>query len=195
MACHSEIDCLKEPIGKQDQYIAAYGGLQHIQFNPDGSVFVDPVVCTRTTRNELFGNLMLFYTGISRRAADILSVQRKQIGGNRRVLAQMRDISYKMRDVLIRGTGLSQFGALLHESWLLKRQLTEAISNSIIDEYYDRAFKAGALGGKILGAGGGGFLLLFVEPENQAFVRTALNDLRELPFNLEPQGSKIIYVT
>ena len=193
-ACHIEIDVLKEPIGKQDQYIAGYGGLQLIQFNPDETVFVDPVICSPQTKTELGANLMMFWTGTSRRAADVLEGQRRRIDENRGVLGELRDISFRMRDVLVRGTTLSGFGGLLHEAWLLKRRLADGITNPSVDACYERARKAGALGGKLVGAGAGGFLMLFVERQNQSAVRAALPELRELPFGLEAQGSKIVYV-
>lgn len=193
-ACHIEIEVLKEPIGKQDQYIAAYGGLQMIQFNPDETVFVDPVICAPQTKTELGANLMMFWTGTSRRAADILEIQRRKIDENRGVLAALRDVSSHMRGVLVRGTNLSAFGELLHEAWLLKRRLADGITTPTVDEYYERAREAGALGGKLLGAGAGGFLMLFVERQNQSAVRDVLAGLRELPFGLEAQGSKIVYV-
>lgn len=193
-ACHIEINVLKEPIGKQDQYIASYGGLQLIQFNPDETVFVDPVVCSPQTKAELDANLMMFWTGTERRAADILESQRRRIDENLTLLEELRDISFGMRDVLVRGTNLSVFGALLHAAWLLKRRLADGITNPAVDGYYERARETGALGGKLLGAGAGGFLMLFVERQNQSAVRAALPELRELPFGLEAQGSKIVYV-
>jgi len=193
-ACHIEIDVLKEPIGKQDQYIAAYGGLQLIRFNPDETVFVDPVICSPPTKAELGASLMMFWTGTSRRAGDVLEIQRQRIEENRPVLTELRDISSRMRDVLVRGTRLTEFGALLHEAWLLKRRLADGVTNPTLDDYYERAREAGALGGKLLGAGAGGFLMLFVERQNQSAVRAALPELRELPFGPEAQGSKIVYV-
>jgi len=193
-ACRIEIDLLGEPIGKQDQYAAAYGGLNHIRFNPDETVFVDPVISSPGTRDELDANLLLFYTGMTRPAAQVLAKQEEDTAAKRDVLARMRDIAEAMAKALQAGRRLNRFGELLHEAWLLKRSVADGITNPEIDRWYQAARDAGALGGKVLGAGGGGFLLFFVERQNQDAVRGALADLRELPFHLEPQGSKIIYV-
>ncbi len=194
-ACKIEIDILGEPIGKQDQYIAAYGGLQHIQFNPDDTVFIDPVICAKHTKEELSEKLLLFYTGITRKAKEILQKQKENTHRKVDYLKKMRDLSVEIKNVLIRGKNLDEFGELLHQGWMLKRELVNAISNEQIDRYYQKAIDAGALGGKLLGAGGGGFILIYCEKQNQPKVREALSGLKEVPFNLEPQGSKIIYVS
>ncbi len=193
-ACMLEIEKLREPIGKQDQYIAAYGGLQFIQFNPDGSVFVDPVVCTPATYTELNRRLMMFYTGITRSAAEILSRQMENAEEKRAVVRRMCEIARSMRDVLSSGKDLNAFGYLLHQAWEAKKSLQKEISNSTIDDCYARAIAAGAIGGKLLGAGGGGFLLFFCEPHLQDQVRATLSDLVYVPVRFERQGSKIIYV-
>jgi D-glycero-alpha-D-manno-heptose-7-phosphate kinase len=193
-ACRIEIELLGEPIGKQDQYAAACGGLNHIRFNPDGSVFVDPVITTREVREELDANLLLFYTGATRSASAILKRQQDETDRKRQVLRGLRDIAERMARALQNGRRLNDFGDLLHEAWQLKRRVADGITSPDIDRWYEAARGAGALGGKVLGAGGGGFLLFFVERQNQGAVRRALADLRELPFRLEPQGSKIIYV-
>lgn len=193
-ACEIEITRLGEPIGKQDQYAAAYGGLNHIRFNSDETVFVNPVVGSREIREELGKNLMVFYTGGTRSASKILSQQKAESKSKLRVLSEMREIAERLAEILRAGTTLSEFGKLLHEAWLLKRQVTSGISNSEIDQWYDSAVQSGALGGKLLGAGGGGFLLFFVERQNQGRVRETLKGLREFPLQLEPQGSKIIYI-
>jgi D-glycero-alpha-D-manno-heptose-7-phosphate kinase len=193
-ACKIEIEVLKEPIGKQDQYIAAYGGLKHIRFNPDETVYVDPIICSPDTREALFSNLMMFFTGWSRPASSILSKQKKATVDKIGVLTKMRDLTKELNEVLTSGKDLDRFGRLLHENWMLKRELVGGISNTGIDEYYEKACDAGALGGKLLGAGGGGFLLFYVEKQNQDRVRKALSKLMEVDVNFEPQGSKIIYV-
>lgn len=193
-ACRIEIGILKEPIGKQDQYIAAYGGLKHIRFNPDETVYVDPIICSPETREALFANLMMFFTGWSRPAASILAKQKKATADKIEVLTKMRDLTKELNTVLTSGKDLDRFGSILHENWMLKRELVGGISNTGIDEYYDKARDAGALGGKLLGAGGGGFLLFYVEKQNQYRVRKALGKLMEVDVNFEPQGSKIIYV-
>ncbi len=194
-ACEIEIQRLNDPIGKQDQYIAAYGGMCQIRFNQDETVFVDPVVCSRETKEALQENLLMFYTGMTRRAGDILEVQKATTGQKMDVLTAMRDLCEGALTILREGRSLSRFGELLHEGWLLKRSVVSTISNDSINEYYDRARKAGAIGGKLLGAGGGGFLLFYVEKQNHGRIRQAMNDLQELPFLFEPQGSKVIYVS
>jgi len=193
-ACCIEIEKLGEPIGKQDQYIAAYGGMQFIQFNTDGSVFVDPVILSPEARKEFSGRLLIFFTGDTRDARQVLAKQQASTGAKLPVLRRMCGIAREMRDVLTSGKDLNVFGALLHEAWEAKRSLTDAISNSRIDDLYARGMRAGALGGKLLGAGGGGFLLFFCEPHNQGRLREELSELRELTFSLDPQGSKIVHV-
>ena len=193
-ACRIEIDILGEPIGKQDQYAAAYGGLNHIQFNPDETVFVDPVISANETRVELSEHLLLLYTGVKRSASAILAKQKEDTKRKLDILSKMRDISKEMARVLQSGRRLTEFGELMHQAWLLKRGVTGGITNADVDRWYEMAREAGALGGKLLGAGGGGFLLFFVERQNRPRVRERLAELRELPFRLEPQGAKIIYV-
>jgi D-glycero-alpha-D-manno-heptose-7-phosphate kinase len=193
-ACRIEIEKLNEPIGKQDQFIAAFGGLQFIQFNPDGTVFVDPVVCGAERRRELNRCLILFFTGILRDAHDVLSRQRAGTERALPALGSLSQIARELRQVLLCKRDLNEFGVLLHEAWKVKKSIESSVTNPAIDEYYERGRKAGALGGKLLGAGGGGFLLFFCEPHRQDRLRQELAELAEFPFALEPQGSKIIYV-
>lgn len=193
-ACEIEIEILACPIGKQDQYIAAYGGLQQLKFNSDESVFVDPIICRRETKERLSNHLMLFYTGITRVSSSILSEQDKRTDSNIEYLDRLVKLSEELRDALVKDD-LTRFGAILHEGWITKTQLASKVSNSKIDEYYVAAREAGVVGGKILGAGGGGFLLLYCEPKKQNAVRKVLSELKESPFRFEPQGSKIIYVS
>lgn len=193
-ACEIEIDILKHPIGKQDQYAAAYGGFNYIQFNKDESVFVDPIICKRETRENLQSKLLLFYTGITRISSSILEEQKGNINDNRKFLDEMVKASEIMRELIIKND-FHAMGELLHNGWELKKKLANSISNGVIDEYYEKARKAGAVGGKILGAGGGGFLLLYCEEKFQNKVRDALSGFKESPFRFEPQGSKIIYVS
>ena len=194
-ACEIEIEILKDPIGKQDQFAAAYGGICHIRFNPDESVFVDPVVCSSSTKKTLQDNLLIFYTGLTRRAGDILEVQKAETLKKMEVLNGMKNLCSDLMDVLRSPKSLGAFGEILHQGWLLKKSLVGEISNNSIDNYYDRARTAGAIGGKLLGAGGGGFLLFYVEPQNHSRVREAMSDLTELRFQFEPQGSKVIYIS
>jgi len=193
-ACCIEIEKLQEPIGKQDQYIAAHGGLQFIQFNPDGSVFVNPVACAAETRLELNRHLVMFFTGGMRDAREVLSKQQASTSQRRPVLRKMCAIAGQLREVLTDGHDLRAFGKLLHEGWEAKKSLEDSITNSKIDDYYERGIRAGALGGKLLGAGGGGFLLFFCEPEKQQALREELAEMRELTFSLDPEGSKIVYI-
>jgi D-glycero-alpha-D-manno-heptose-7-phosphate kinase len=194
LACDIEINRLGEPIGKQDQYIAAYGGIQMIRFMPDGDVFVDPVICSTETKRELNRRLLLFYTGRTREARSVLERQNGNAAANRAGLRRLCRIAVFMRDVLTAGHDLNKFGELLHESWQIKKGLESSITNPEIDGLYERGIRAGARGGKLLGAGGGGFLLFFCEPEKQDALRRAMAGTVEIPFTFEPQGSKIIYV-
>jgi D-glycero-alpha-D-manno-heptose-7-phosphate kinase len=190
-ACHIEIDRLGEPIGKQDQYIAAYGGLQRIQFNADETVVIDPLMCAPGTLQALSDRLLLLFTGLTRPARDILGEQQRDPAAAAPHLAALAALAEPMRSALL-AARLREFGELLHEGWTIKRRLAAA-TNPSIDRWYDLARDAGAIGGKILGAGGGGFLLLFVEPEARDTVIRALAALRRLPFSFEPEGSGIIY--
>jgi D-glycero-alpha-D-manno-heptose-7-phosphate kinase len=195
-ACRIEIDICRKPIGKQDQYIAAYGGFQCIRFNPDGSVFVDPIVCKPATKAELQRRLLLLYTGITRSADPILDEQSASTANNvqtRNTLRQMSQMAIAMRGALC-SNSLDSVGETLHESWLLKRSLVAGISNDRIDALYARAREAGAVGGKLLGAGGGGFLLLYAHADRHPAIVSALAELTRMPFCFEPQGSKILYV-
>lgn len=191
-ACHIEIDILREPIGKQDQYIAAYGGLRYIQFNLDETVFTEPIMYAQESKDELNRNLLLFYTGDTREARSILGHQKANT--KMEPLKGMRDLAFELRNYLNSNSSPDILGEFLHKGWLLKKQLASSISNNKIDEYYKKALNAGALGGKVLGAGGGGFLLLYCPGERQSKVREALSDLTLTKFSFEPEGSKITYV-
>jgi len=192
-ACEIEIEKLGEPIGKQDQYIAAYGGIQHIKFNADETVTLDPVICPPKTKRDIENHLMLFYTGKTRKASEILATQKKNIDSKIETLGKMRDQADGLFHDLT-SLQVDKLGQTLRDGWELKKSLANGITDSDIDKLYEKALAAGAVGGKITGAGGGGFLLLFVPPESHWTVRNALPGLREIEFKLEPQGSKIIYV-
>jgi D-glycero-alpha-D-manno-heptose-7-phosphate kinase len=175
-ACEIEIERCGNPIGKQDQYIAAYGGLQFIQFNPDGSVFVDPVIFKPETRRTLEQRLLLMYTGLTRSANQILEEQQRNTEKSdqqRQILRAMTGLAQELQAALARDD-LDPFGEILDRGWLLKRQLAQQISNNVIDEWYERAKRNGAMGGKLLGAGGGGFLLLYACPECHAAIIRAI---------------------
>jgi len=192
-ACEIEINRLGEPIGKQDQYIAAYGGIEHIRFNPDESVVVEPVICSEAIRERLEEHLLLLFTGKRRNAGDLLRVQQERTPEVMDSLRRLRDLASDTAEVLRRGEELAELGRILHEGWDLKKRVNPSISDPQIDGFYDRALRAGAVGGKLLGAGGGGFLLLYCEGENRAKVREALCELQEAPFGLEPAGVKVVY--
>lgn len=190
-ACEIEIERLGKPIGKQDQYIAAYGGLRFIRFLPDESVRVERVAVPDETRRRLNQNLMLFFTNATRSSAAVLTEQRANIDHNMGVLRGLKELACRGR-ALLEGGDLDGMGRLLDEGWRLKKQMASRISNEAIDAVYERARQAGALGGKITGAGGGGFLLVYCPRERQDAVREALRPLPELPFHLERDGSKVI---
>ena len=195
-ACRIEIEKCGEPIGKQDQYAAAFGGLNYIEFQKDGSVEVAPIALPRAARENLDRHFLMFYTGITRSASGILAGQSKALadeGKKAEAMHKMVAYATELRDELWKGN-LDAMGRILHENWLLKRTLTAGISSGEIDGWYDRAMKAGALGGKLLGAGGGGFLLFYAPPEKHASIAAALSDLRRIDFSLEPRGSRIIFV-
>jgi D-glycero-alpha-D-manno-heptose-7-phosphate kinase len=194
-ACMLEIERLGEPIGKQDQYAAAFGGVNFIEFEPHGGVTVAPLTLPTALVAELERNLMLFFTGSQREAKSVLAHQNKAVEEDDATfgrIGQMVELAYEMRDLLIAGD-LDAFGAALHRGWEMKRGVSTLISNATIDKLYARARAAGALGGKIAGAGGGGFLLLYCPQPAQAAVRAALADLQSLDFRLDWGGARIAF--
>lgn len=193
-ACEIEIEKLGSPIGKQDQYAAAYGGLNFIRFHTDGEVSVSPVMMRGETYRRLQKNLVMFYTGDTRSANPILAEQKKNCSAEDKAnnLRQMCALAEEMRQSLEQDD-LSSFGRLLNEGWELKRTLASGISNPLIDEAYETALANGALGGKLLGAGGGGFLLFYCPPEYQERLRVALR-LRRFPFSFEKEGTAVAYI-
>jgi D-glycero-alpha-D-manno-heptose-7-phosphate kinase len=195
LACDIEIDRLGEPIGRQDQYAAAYGGFNYLRFQADDSVQVEPIILERSVRTALEDRLLLFYTGITRKAGDVLTEQRNNLRADPRrieALLRMRDQADRLREAL-HSARLHELGEILHEGWVLKKSLASAISSGPLDEIYTTARSSGASGGKILGAGGGGFFLFYVEPERQDAVIKSLSNLRRVEFRLERQGTRIIY--
>ena len=192
-ACRIEINILKGTLGKQDQYIAAFGGLHYLEFRADDTVRVHPIPLSRADLDTLSSHLSLFYTGTTRNAQPILKEQEARTPANRDSLIRMRDQAGEMRDALV-ARDWDRAGALLDEGWALKRGLTAGISNDQIDEWYARGKVAGALGGKITGAGGGGFLLLFHPPERSTQVAQALSPLERMPVRISPEGSRILMV-
>jgi D-glycero-alpha-D-manno-heptose-7-phosphate kinase len=193
-ACHLELDVLMEPIGKQDQYAAAFGGLRRYTFNTDHTVSVDPVICSENAKSRLFESLLFYYVGGTRDARQILKEQADQTEHKLTYLERIRALTDDFHAVLVNDRPIEELGEILHESWLCKRELASNVTNARVDELYDAARKAGAIGGKLLGAGQAGFLMLFCPPSRQSAVRERLKDVREEPFAFEPEGSKIIYV-
>ena len=193
-ACQIEIDVLGKPIGRQDQYAAAFGGLNYIRFNPDDTVEVEPVPCRVETRRELEQRTLLVYTGRTRDANQILEQQSSTMEHHLDALCAMRDLAGEMRLALAGEGDLDRFAALLHEGWELKRSLGFGISDDHINEWYAAAHRAGAGGGKLLGAGGGGFLLLIAPSWRHRAIREALGRPRELPFQIARHGTRNIFV-
>ena len=193
-ACRIEIDILGEPIGKQDQYIAAYGGIKHFYFKNSGSVTVDPLLIPSGRIKKLQDGLMLFYTNISRRAHSVLKEQKAKSGSKIKELRGIKELVPQLKQCLESAGGrMDDFGRILHSGLEIKKTLASNISNATIDRYYQRAMDAGASGGKILGAGAGGFLLIYCRKEYRRKVRDALKPLRQVGFEFEPEGSRIIY--
>jgi D-glycero-alpha-D-manno-heptose-7-phosphate kinase len=195
-ACYTEIELLKEPIGKQDQYAAAFGGLNVYRFNKDGTVLTEPVIMSKDAKKRLENNLLMFYTGDLRSASKILAEQGKNIVSQTdKEQAQLKIMKYT--DELhkeLTANNIDSVGALLHENWIQKRTLAGGITNQLIDDAYNKALENGATGGKLLGAGGGGFLLFYVPEHQHNNVKNALSHLRFMEFGFSNGGSNIIYV-
>ena len=193
-ACDVEIEQLGNPIGKQDQYAAAYGGLNFIDFRQDDSVVVEPIIMSPESLRKLETNIMIFYTGQLHSASEILKEQKANITSGNRENNQLKmcELARELQKEL-QNENINAMGEILHQNWLLKKTLASGISNSLIDEVYEQALNAGALGGKLLGAGGGGFLLFYVPIEKQENVKKAIN-LPQMPVAFDKQGSSVIYV-
>lgn len=192
-AIHIERDLLKENVGVQDQIATAFGGLNKIIINPDGNFEVGPLILPLARLRDFHDHLLLFFTGISRTASDIAADKIKSIPEKTYELHQMRSMVDEAERILCSHQPLELFGKLLHETWQLKRKLSKKIASTFIDEVYQAAQQAGAIGGKLLGAGGGGFMLFFVKPENKLKVCEALRHLLLVPFDFETSGSQIIF--
>ena len=190
---HIEQDIIKENVGSQDQISAAFGGFNRIEFKHDGSFHVSPIIFVKERLHELQSHLMLCFTGFSRIASDIAKSKIDNFKSREAVLGQMKDMVDEAIQ-LLQNTSIpiDEFGKLLHQTWLYKRSLSSKVSTSEIDQLYERAIAAGATGGKLLGAGGGGFLLLFVKPEKQPQVREQLKHLVHVPFEFEVSGSRVV---
>lgn len=194
-ACQIEIERCGEPIGKQDQYAAAFGGLNLIRFNPDDSVAVEPIICRRETIEKLQAHILVFYTGVTRSASSILKHQSSALANEKKkcdITRKMADLAYQLCTEL-RQNRIEAFGEIIHEGWRLKKSLTGGITTDAIDDWYQKARQAGASGGKLLGAGAGGFLMFYAPPEKHAAINHALK-LKRTDFRFEPSGSRIIFV-
>jgi len=194
LSCEIEIDRCGEPIGKQDQYASAYGGLSLIEFKPDDSVLVTPLVLQRKIREAVESNILVFYTGITRSASGILKEQSSSVAdstGKQKMLNRMVELVYELRDELQNGH-LNSMGEILDENWRLKKQLASGITSDAIDDWYAKAKSHGALGGKLLGAGAGGFLMFYAPSERHDVIEKALG-MRRIHFGFEPLGSRIIF--
>jgi D-glycero-alpha-D-manno-heptose-7-phosphate kinase len=191
-AIHIEKYLIKETVGFQDQIAASYGGFNKITFMPNDSFKVEPVILTKNRLEEFQANLMLFFTGFSRHSSDVAIKQLNNIAFNSKILSELSVYVDEAISLLQASGPISDFGKLLDESWTLKKSLSDVITSDEIDLIYTMAKKNGALGGKILGAGGGGFLLLFVPRESQPKVRKALESLTYVPFSFEDSGSKVV---
>ena len=191
-AAHVEVDILKLPIGKQDHYAAAFGGFNCFRFLPDGRVTIEPQIFLDGNLDALFANILMFWTGTWRDSSSVLTEQNQNTPQNIEHLEAMREHAFQLQTVLRNGVDTVEFGRLLDASWQLKRQLATTITNDHIDQIYRQAMEAGASGGKLCGAGGGGFLLFIVQEEHQADVREALSDLFEISVRSEPVGSVVL---
>ncbi len=190
---HIEQDILKETVGSQDQVCAAYGGVNHINFHTNGDVSVRPLTVPEERLRELNSHLMLFYTGIKRTASDVASTYVNNLDARMAQLKRLKSFVDQSLQILSGPGDLAEFGKLLHEAWEAKRSMSNKISNQSVDELYAQARLAGALGGKLLGAGGGGFLLLFAPPECHDGLREKLGKLIHVPFEFEYSGSQVIF--
>jgi D-glycero-alpha-D-manno-heptose-7-phosphate kinase len=190
---HVEQTVLHETVGSQDQVTVAHGGFNHLSFQPSGEISVRPVTIGSTRMHQLESHLLLFFTGVKRTSSDVAQSYVHNFDGNKRNLRIMKDLVDEALAVLSSDRPLDDLGALLHESWLAKRSLSKEVSTAEIDEIYQRARRGGALGGKLLGAGGGGFLLLFASPDRHELLKQELASLIHVPFRFEFAGSQIIF--
>jgi D-glycero-alpha-D-manno-heptose-7-phosphate kinase len=195
LACDVEINRLKEPIGKQDQYASAMGGLNFIRFHQDDSVAVDKIIMKKEALSRLQNNLFMFYLGDNRSVASVLTEQKdnmKKHRDKRENMKKMVQLAYDLRAELENGN-VEAMGTILHTGWMYKKEMASTISSARIDHYYAKALEHGATGGKLLGAGGGGFLLFYAPEDRQASLRSVLSDLEEYPFEFDNTGTTVIY--
>ncbi len=189
---HIEQNLIKENVGSQDQAFAAHGGLNIINFLQNGNISVIPIIMEQNRMISFQDNIMLFFSGISRTASDVVAEQIKKTSINVPNLNKMKDLVDQAHNILVSDRNINEFGELLNSTWELKKSLSSKVTNSQIDDMYSKAIKAGAIGGKLLGAGGGGFMAFYVERKNQEKVKQALNNYLYIPFNFDFDGSKIV---
>lgn len=192
-AIHIEQEVLRENVGCQDQVITAFGGLQRVEFEKNGDIRVTPMVVSQERLEELQAHTLLYFTGFSRIASEIVKEQLQRLPDKTRELKRMYEMVDESIGILLGKNNLDGFGRLLDENWSLKRGLSSKVSLPVIDEIYEAAKSAGALGGKLLGAGGGGFMMLFAPPQTHARIREKLSKLLHIPFRFDNEGSRIIY--
>lgn len=190
-ACQIEVEILGKPMGRQDQYIAAYGNMRFITFDSQG-VNAEKVLLSKEAKTKLNERLMLFFTKKTRRSGEILAEQKANIAERVEVLKELTRLAYQGREAITR-EAFDEFGEMLHKGWQLKRQLASKVSNPGLDELYQAALDSGAIGGKLTGAGGGGFLLLYAPAQRRDDIRSTLWGLEEIPFRFEGDGSKVIF--
>lgn len=195
-AIYVEQKLIGEKVGVQDQSAAAVGGLNYFEFKQDGTITYKPVIISQERKQDFKNHMLLFYTGVQRFAEDVLKEQidKTKSGEAQKDLSHIRKMVDKGYEILTSNTNLNEFGELLHEAWMSKKKLSSTISNNYLDDMYDLAIKAGASGGKLLGAGGGGFFLFFASPEKHQKIRESLQNYKEINFNFDNDGSKIIFV-
>lgn len=193
-ACDIEINRCGEPIGKQDQFAAAFGGLNLIRFHPDESVSVDPVICSSQVLRNLEASILTFYTGRTRSASEILAKQAIALQDIKKKITMRRmvKLAFDLKNELELGS-LDNFGQILHENWILKREISDGITDPQIDNWYSIGLRNGALGGKLLGAGNGGFIMFYAPPQYHTRIRDALVDLQPVKFSFDKMGTQIVF--
>ena len=190
-ACHIEVDVLRKPMGRQDQYIASYGNMRFITFSNSG-IKVEKIELSPEDKRRLNDALLLFYTGVTRKSSEILLEQKTNINQHIEVLSEMRKMAFEARNAILKGA-FDEFGEILHRGWEFKKQMASKVTNSKIDDIYETARRAGAIGGKVTGAGGGGFIVFYCPKGKQDDVVRALKGLKEMPFRFQQDGSKVIF--
>lgn len=193
-ACQIEILKCLQPIGKQDQYAASFGGINLIKFNSDETVSVEPVICSPNYKKKIEDFTLVFYTGRTRSASALLAQQSKDLllADRKPLMRRMVELAFELKDEM-QSNSISNFGEILHENWMLKSQLTKGISDPQIDKWYNEGIKNGAYGGKLLGAGNGGFIMFFAPPEKHDLIAKSLSKLKRVKFKFDESGAQIVF--